>query len=158
MALTGTEPMSSFAGDRIDSVDLTGGHDPRFAVEVSDEGNRATLIFNEPLAFHADLAKRYTPEEWKTRTDADGELTAEFEEVLLERLRGYLWDVLPSVPEYIGTTDGGDYEPNFTIEISADYLEGETFDQWHARIAWPIIATLINVSDPGTFNKPYWFA
>ncbi len=155
MTLTGTELMSSFAGDRIDSVQL-GADDPRFAVEVSEETpGFASVVFNEPLKFHADLAKRFTPDEWAERIGETGWLNAEWEEKMIDRLRGYLEKY--GVTE-IYSVDGGDYEPNFTVEIGADYLEGETFDQWHERIGWPIIATCINVSDPGTFNSPYWFA
>lgn len=160
MTLNGTVLMSAFQGDRIDFMDLGLDDDPRFAVEVAEpaEGDGvASIIFFERLEFHADLAQRFTPDEWRERTDADGELTGKFIDTLLDRMTGYLSEKVEG-PLYVGTTEGGDSEPNITLEIGANYREGETFGEWFDRIGWPIIATLINVSDPGTFNAPYWFA
>lgn len=34
----------------------------------------------------------------------------------------------------------------------------ETYDAWFDRIGWPVIATLINATDPGTFMFPYLFS
>lgn len=147
--------MTDLRGTSLDGHDLTGGDDFRFTVHVGDDDGRATLAFTEPLGFHADYAG---PDEWSAVTDADGWLTHAAETILADRLRDYLAAELGEAPEYIGAVDSGGDEPVLELEVAADYRPGETFGQWFDRIGWPVVASIINTTDPGTFGAPYWFA
>lgn len=148
-------PMHALAN----SAEFLGDEDHRFTLEVAEPGEtwRTVISFREPLDFHA---QRHGPAVWGAWTEPDGYLQREHEATVVRRLAEHLAAVVgPEIAETLEITaaDDDSDEPSMTIEIQADYRDGETFGAWLDRIGWPIVATLTNVSDPGTFNSPYLF-
>lgn len=101
------------------------------------------------------------------RGDLDGEINANgwlTSSALLKyeaRARDYLKDAgLPTAP--LNTLSAGDQaggdDPNVTFTITVPSNVDMTVGQMWDQIGWPFIATLINVTDPGTFNSPYLWA
>lgn len=134
-----------------------------YRVLVGADG-RAEILWREELRFHRELAdadaerisRVYRP--WSHYTDAGGVfLTAENEALLVDELKR-----LTKVND-IETMEDGDPDPEsgdgyIAFSISVPYQAGETVVQWVDRIGWRVIATLINATDPGTFNYPYLFS
>lgn len=130
-------------------------------LEVDVEEHHAVIVWTETLAFHAAYngpAKGWYAsgeDDWASLVDGDGWLTPDAETSLQVRLAA----LLP--PAAIGATvfiaDPRNDEPSITFEVTTDYIEGEAYEAWLDRIGWPVIATLINVTDPGAFNSPYLF-
>lgn len=158
----------------VDGYEVTADNDPRFRVEVSgDNGeNHAVICFVEPLRFHAELAQAdeerfshaatQTWHKWSELTDDDGYLTAESTEKITTELAavitgengGKIVDFDVSHADYLEFED----EPTLGIEVGTTFGADETFESWFDRIGWPVIATIINATDPGTFNFPYLFS
>lgn len=133
---------------------LTDPEDFRFAIETGDGSTPPALCFTEYLAWHVetfpeDMAPLLTPEGWLT-----AEALAGVEEVIraefVRRNPAYA-----DRPLCIEDGFGGD-DPNFTILMDlAVPLGGSEDAAWED--AWPLMATCINITDPGTFNFPYLF-
>ena len=121
-------------------------------LEVDQIANTATVAWTEPLAFHA----AYNGDDWTRHVDADGYLTPAAEPALAERLSGMFPESCNGTTIFTDYDDVGD-APAIRFELTTSYLPGETFDHWFDRIGWPIVATLVNVTDPGTFGSPYLF-
>ena len=97
---------------------------------------------------------RYKP--WSHFTYQDGPwLAADNERILCDELKK-LTGIDEIDPVEDGDPDGEDGYVAFSIHT--DYREGETVAEWIDRIGWPVIATLTNATDPGTFNYPYLFS
>lgn len=130
-------------------------------LEVDTDEHRAIIVWVEPLAFHASWNNyrkwqaRPATDRWSQHVDGDGWLTPGAEDALKIRLA----EMLPKseIGDTVDTIDYGGDEPTITFEIVTSYEDGETFSHWYDRIGWPIVATLISVTDPGTFNSPYLF-
>lgn len=137
-------------------------------LEVDVEEHHAVIVWTETLGFHAEYNGRReypaahgypawsTEDSWSPLVDEHGWLTPDAETALQIRLA----ELMPT--EAHGATvfiaDPRDDHPNIVFEVVTDYAaEGETYEAWLDRIGWPVIATLINVTDPGTFNSPYLF-
>jgi hypothetical protein len=130
-------------------------------LEVDRAENEAIICWRENLEFHAELAKseegtfpKWTfVNSWDSLTDEYGFLKAE----VIAALRDELARLLPQGCQvYADDTAGDEIEVGF--EIVTEYREGETYEAWLDRIGWPVIAELINCTDPGTFNHPYLFS
>lgn len=132
-------------------------------LEIDPDEHQAIIVWTEDLAFHAELAQsdeeRFSDlaqQNWHKWSDltVDGWLTVESEDKLgveLERL------IAKDGVKVWRSESGGD-EPSVTFEVVTDYTDDETYDAWFDRIGWPVIATLINATDPGTFMFPYLFS
>ncbi len=133
-------------------------------LEVDVANRFAVVCWVEELAFHAELA-RANPhgvqgKSWDDLTDSSsGELTPAARDALIAELERLLKeqgiDAEIDDAEYL---QGDDRNPAFGLEIATRFHEGETFGSWFDRVGWPIVATLINVTDPGTYNSPYLFS
>lgn len=119
-------------------------------IEVDTESRRATIVWVEDLRFHADNRRLPLADDGWLKPEAYDELSAELESIL-QRHVGY------GTHAYASPDFGGD-EPHVAFEVDTDYAEGETYGGWLERIGWPIVAALINSTDPGTFNYPYLFS
>lgn len=121
-------------------------------LEVDRDDHKAIVVWRESLAFHAE----WNGARWSDFVDSDGWLTGSAQLKLAQRLTAYLLKAGIEADVYTGMHDGMD-EPNLTFEVVTAYRAGETFKSWHERTGWPVVATLINVTDPGTFMSPYLF-
>lgn len=121
-------------------------------IEIDRENSLAIVCWSEDLKFHAE----YKGDRWKERVDEDGWLTATAEGYIANRLAALI-KKQAGVAVEVDTIDYGGDEPNITFEVVTDYQDGETYEHWLDRIGWPVVATLINVTDPGTFNSAYLF-
>lgn len=137
-------------------------------LEIDKEQHKAIIVWTEMLAFHAELARsdeeKFSPtvhhHKWSTLTDENGFLTVAAQDSLEAELTKLLKQKanLVVADQVVWTTDNGYDEPSVTWEIVTDYLPDETYEDWLDRIGWPVVATLINATDPGTFMFPYLFS
>lgn len=121
-------------------------------LEVDRDDHKAIAVWRESLAFHIE----YNGARWSDFADSDGWLTSSAELALATRLTSHLAKGGIEADVYT-TGHNGEDEPTLTFEVVTAYRAGETYKSWYDRIGWPIVATLINVTDPGTFNSPYLF-
>lgn len=123
-------------------------------LEVGAYARQAAVVWIEPLELHAE---RIGPR-WGSLVDDGGHLLPGVEGALVDRLANLL--PASAAGSVINTVD--DYaeadRPAVRIEIATNYHDGETFDRWFDRVGWPVVATLRNITDPGTFNSPYLFS
>ncbi|MEB3023352.1 MULTISPECIES: hypothetical protein [Mycolicibacter] len=152
-------PVSDYAGNTLDP-DVGPDGDSRFRFEVGEEGT-VDIIFCEPLRFHQELADtdhrniggaQYRP--WSDFVNANGYLTDANSEKLVAELRKMTG---VSDIEHEPSAEFED-EPSWAVSIRTDYRQGETIASWHSRIGWPVVAAIVNTTDPGTFNCPYLFS
>lgn len=129
-------------------------------LEVDREENQAIICWHEPLAFHAELAKSEEDRlsftflnRWSSLTDEYGFLITG----AASALRDELARLLPKGCQ-VYIDKGACDEPEVCFEVVTDYRDDETYEAWLDRIGWPVIAELINSTDPGTFNHPYLFS
>jgi hypothetical protein len=140
--------------DLKDRGELPDPDDRRFYLEIDRDKDLAVICFVEPLRFHAE----HNGNDWAPLVDENGALKLDVANRIADRLR----DLIKSQGHVAVGVDLADYlehddEPSFGLEIVTDYQKDETFQHWLDRIGWPAIATVINVTDPGTFNSPYLF-
>jgi hypothetical protein len=122
-------------------------------LEVDRDDHKAIIVWREPLAFHIE----WNGARWSEHADSDGWLASSAELQFANRLTDYLRRA--GVDDADVYTEGynGEDEPTLTFEVVTPYRAGETFKSWFDRIGWPVVATLTNVTDPGTFMSPYLF-
>lgn len=113
-------------------------------IEIDKEERQAIIVWTELLQFHAE----HNETEWKW-------LTYEQEDYLAKRLAELIQKQAGKTVQ-VHSGSSGD-EPNVSFEVVTDYRDGETYQQWLDRVGWPVVATLINVTDPGTFMSAYLF-
>lgn len=138
--------------------------DPRFLLEIS-EGNLADIEFRELLEFHrgyfeGEESKGYPlARTWSQATDESGYLTAYSQDRLVVGYRELLSEnrVSGVTVTYASGLEFDD-EPSVAVTFTSPFDEGETFGSWFDRIGWPIVANIINCTDPGTFNCPYVYS
>lgn len=169
-------PMDSFADMGENPAEES---NPNCRLEVDRENRQAIIVWTEYLQFHAELARSdeerfadhvvQTGNRWDDLTEG-GWLKPEAERALAGELARILtaegvstaaWTVHGDdhdEPVQVWVADGGGDEPSVTFEVVTDYSEGESYESWFDRIGWPVVATLINCTDPGTFNFPYLFS
>lgn len=141
-------------GDSLGSVDLTGEHHYPVTVTVSDEpttadGRRSFIVeWSEGLTWHRDHL---------------GESFASPDDDTLERMNGLIGEELGEAHRDLADEVQVDVGPNYGFNPDEEALivsttlflpEDVTLEQL-AEAAWPFIATMINVTDPGTFGSPY---
>lgn len=162
MSITGNTLMADLA----DRGENPADNDPRFLLEINRDSNQAVLCFVEPLAFHAELARADEAKgypavhRWADLVDSTGYLTDAAAEVLrgeISRLfvsKGGISTAQVDLAEHLQHDD----ESSVGVEVTTTYQVNETYNSWVDRIGWPIVATLIDITDPGTFNCPYLFS
>lgn len=128
--------------------------DSRFLLEVDNEGH-ADIVFVDTLAFHAERLG----EDWAVVSDKNGYLTSKAGEWIASALAAMLRERAGIESPDVAYAEGLEYddEPSYALSIRTRYSDGETFESWLDRVGWPVIATVTNASDPGTFNHPYLF-
>ncbi|MBO0676823.1 hypothetical protein JRC04_05040 [Mycolicibacterium sp. S2-37] len=164
--------------DRGEHIDIDSA--PNCHLEVNVEEQQAIIVWTENLRFHAELAQsdeeRFaassigTLNRWAELTEggwlkagAEAALGEELARILVEKA-GLSAEFVQSVHDKRGsavevwTADTGSDEPCVTFEIVTGYEDGETYEAWLERVGWPVRATLINCTDPGTFMFPYLFS
>jgi hypothetical protein len=142
--------------DLADRGELPDPDDKRFYLEIDAERQRAIICFVESLRFHAEYNGQ---DDWASLVTSHGFLTPE----TADRVAGRLQQLISKQGHVNVSVEHADYlehddEPSLGLEIVTDYQDDETFDHWLDRIGWPVIATTINVTDPGTFNSAYLFS
>lgn len=145
-ALTG---MGYLAGQEV-------GEDLPGAFLEADTGDGHHVIgYIEYLHFaveHNDIPRSWLDEGWLAREGA-----AKVQEWLMDYLCGQT-----RLPEAICRTveveDQGGDEPNISVTIKVDNTAAMTVEEMFTSIAQPFWASLANVTDPGTFNRPYLWA
>ena len=128
-------------------------------IEIDDENNQAIICWVENLRFHAEYngPREWTSEDaWAPLVDKDGWLTPSAEGAVAIRLQTLIKNQ-GKVAVEVDTSDYGGDEPTVMFEVVTDYHDGETYEHWLNRIGWPVVATLINLPDPGTFMSAYLF-
>jgi hypothetical protein len=140
-------------GDQVTSLELTGDWVVGLVAEVDDEDPAlVTIIYTEGMDWHA---YSHVPEIQQCGTCEDpdhagGHLRDEVPALLATELRRLCKNEDVQVDE----TDAHD-EAIGSLDVSLQIrVEPPTLDAL-AEAAWPFIATLINVFDPGTFNAEY---
>lgn len=126
-----------------DAIELGDDTGRAYAVQADDDPTVVAVTFNEGLRWHREV--RNVKEDL---TDADLEEMAE--EVMAEMGNTHRVSVWRAQADY----DPEEEAVEFSVEIP---VEGELTDDVVAALAWPFIATCINVTDPGTFGAPYVF-
>lgn len=129
--------------------------DTRFMLEINADQREAVIEFRESLASH----RSYAGDAWSTLCGSNGYLTAPAAEGLAAQYSKILADhgVHGVTVKYAAGQEFDD-EPSVAVQFISVFSPGETFGSWHARIGWPIIAEVINGTDPGTYNYPYVYA
>lgn len=151
--LSDTTTLGDLDQQLITHIDL-GEDDPRVSIEVSD--NTAYVYFAEHLQFHQE---RGLP---AGIVDADGDLTDAGRARIQARIRALLTDKtrldasLVSVDESEEQSKFGD-ETGFVAVLAMKVSPTTAVRDFYFDTAWPFVATMINVTDPGTFNSPYLF-
>jgi len=133
--------LSRYCGNMIDSARLLGDIEPHWRAEV-DQDNPAevSIVWTEDLAFHV--------EDRGLAALADGEdVRAGVPAALESELRR----LLKSDEVYVDMSSQDEPALEIVVGLTVDPATVERL----ADLAWPIIATLTNVFDPGTFNAEY---
>lgn len=137
------------AGHDIEPIDETHGQ-----AWVEWNESRPTIIWNEHLKFHHELAMKYGE-----RRGADT-ISQWSHGALSRRLRRLLPDQFAC---WVSSSDWDDEDGysflTFSVWLSLDgghIPEDTSLSDAYDKL-WPAIATLFNVTDPGTFNSEYLF-
>lgn len=136
--------------------------DPRFLLEINTDSEEAVIVFTDYLNFHAELARDdenkgyHHDHRWADLTDSAGYFTPGAAEKLAQAYSQLLVSRgVNGVSVYYASGQESDEEPSMVLEFVSRYTTGETYGSWFDRIGWPIVAEVINCTDPGTFNCPY---
>lgn len=127
-----------------------GEDDPRVSMEI-ETGGTVTVQFAEHLRFHRE---RGLP---AGIVDNKGDLTEPGRKRIEEHVRGLLFKESRIDPSAIDVDSYFGDEQGFNVTMRVTVPDSTTVLEFYRDNAWPFIATLINVTDPGTFNKPYLF-
>lgn len=126
-----------------DATELGDDTGRAYAVQADNDPTVVFVTYNEGLRWHHEAHNVR-----ENLTDADLE---EMAEAVMAEMgdthRVTAWRAQDS-------DDPEEEAVEFSIEIPA---KGELTDDVVADLAWPFIATCINVTDPGTFGAPYIF-
>lgn len=137
-------------------------------LEVDTDERQAVIAWTEHLQFHAEYngprelsspgyGSVVTDDDWSPLVYEDGWLTPDAKRHFADKLAVIIREQTGH-DLTVDTVDTGYDEPSITFEVVTDYRDGESYDAWLDRIGWPVVATLINATDPGTFNHPYLFS
>ncbi len=146
---------STTMADLVDRGEFPDPADTRFLLEINTDQCEAVIVFREALTFH----RGYNGDAWSRLCDGNGYLTdtaaghlaAEYSKVLAAQgVHGVT----------VAYADGLEFddEPSVALNFVSAYSRGEKFGSWFTRIGRPIIAEVINSSDPGTYRSAYVYA
>lgn len=130
--------------------DMAGEHLPGVRAEINEDGT-ANLIWVESLEFHATHYAEYL----KGLTDEDGYLTDEAVSALITVIKDRL-------PEHMQDLEHADHEqwedePSVGLSLLLTLPKGlDTSEEEFYAAAYSFYAPMINGTDPGTFNHPYF--
>lgn len=135
---------------------------PFATLEVWDDGDGYMyhgLDFREEMRFHSEYFEghenyqdMFSPADDEVRDEHGDWLTTRAEKLLARRVTELL-------PEYfVASTfcDTSDY-PHIVISVTYNG-DRELTDDNIENVYWDAYATLMNITDPGTFNAPYVFS
>ncbi|MGI6797976.1 hypothetical protein [Gordonia sihwensis] len=148
------KPLADLVGlDRL-QLDDVGMDDPRAYIETADaDRDYHEIVFCESLAFaneYKHIADKDLADGWLTPSALERTKTA-IKAILAEKT-----SIPAETLDSIGIEDGGvGDEPGFEVSLTLPVKSSITFGQAHDVVMWPFWATMINISDPGTFNSPY---
>lgn len=120
----------------------------RIECDADNDDYPAVLYWTEELSWHRD----YVGEDGQHLFDEDGWLT----DVAAAQARQHIEQAFPGWDVAI-EEDGSD-EPNFSVSIAPlkGTLSAESTVNTVTDVFWPVIAWLVNQTDPGTFGSTYW--
>ncbi|MFZ2527645.1 MAG: hypothetical protein WAX14_08330 [Rhodococcus sp. (in: high G+C Gram-positive bacteria)] len=142
--------IGDLAGEHLTHIDL-GDDDPRVSVEVG-EGSVISVQFAELLQFHRE---RGLP---AGIVDDDGDLTGNGRARIESHLRTLLAAQGSVDPAAVHVDDDLGDDQGFLVVLQTTVPSGTQFHDFYDRTAWPFVATMVNITDPGTFNSPYLFS
>jgi hypothetical protein len=153
IVLSDTTTFSDVNQQLLTHLDL-GEDDPRVSIEVGDD--TVYVYFAEHLQFHQS---RGLP---NGIVDTDGDLTDAGRARIQTRIRALLADRTTLDPSLVSVDEGeesskfGD-EQGFVAVLAMKVSPRTAVRDFYVDTAWPFVATMVNVTDPGTFNCPYLF-
>lgn len=152
MAPEGT--IATHAGNVIAGDDLSADN-PGTRAEVAQDCKHVTVIWIEPLAWHAN----YGATGYETLLADDGYFTAaagaEFADFMTGHLAGPDWNV-PGADITHDDSEEWDDEPSVAISCRIPLPNGpQTTMEEFSDLTWPFVAAMTNVTDPGTFGCEY---
>jgi hypothetical protein len=143
---------STTMADLADRGEFPDPADTRFVLEINTDLREAVIEFRESLTFH----RGYNGAAWSRLCDSNGYLTASAAARLAEQYSTILaHSGISGVTVTYASGMEFDDEPSVALSFVSVFSPGETFDSWFARIGRPIIAEVINSTDPGTYNSAY---
>lgn len=130
--------------------DVAGEGIPGVRAEINEDGT-ADLIWVESLDFHAKNYSLYLD----GLTDDEGYLTEEAVTALVKVIK-------ENLPENMQDLEHADHEewddePSVGLSLRLTLPKGlDTPEEEFYSAAYPFYATMLNGTDPGTFNHPYF--
>ena len=128
-------------GTHIDGSELTGEPETFYVYVPEDADVRPEICWTEYIAFHAERAPEIL--------GVDGWPTVGFMGALEDELRRIL------ATEFVYVSEASGDEPGVEIAVGLRVLDRWTVGTMLGNVAWPYIARLHNVFDPGTFGCEY---
>lgn len=143
--------LADMEGESFYGYELGMDSGPDLSVDVSD-GHIHTEM-TDSLDFHVERGS-LCPE----ALDEDGHLTDDAVRVIETRFREALTEAGHPSPESVGVEAGSWDDPSVSFYDSSAYAENDTLDAYvNGDRFGSFTATVINTTDPGTFNSPYLF-
>lgn len=141
--------------DLADRAEFPDPTDTRFVLEINTDQREAVIEFRESLTFH----RGYNGAGWSRLCESNGYLTAASASRLAAQYSKVLADQgIHGVTVTYATGQEFDDEPSVALSFVSSFTAGETFESWFTRIGRPIIAEVINSTDPGTYNSAYVYS
>lgn len=144
-------------GDRVDAFELAGEYLSHYWAEIAEDGMTATLEWVEDLRFHEEaLGSRFV----QLLHEPGGFLSDSGEEAVQEAARTCFIQQASHLSEDLIVDLGAAWDdPSIAFSVQVDLPDGPaTTYGILGELAWPFIATMTNITDPGTFNCPYLMA
>lgn len=145
---TETKTIRHMVGDAY--YDVASENLPGVRAEINEDGT-ADLIWVESLDFHAKNYSEYL----EGLTDEDGYLTDAAVAALVKVITKHLPENMQDL-EHVDHEQWDD-EPSVGLSLRLTLPKGlDTPEEEFYSAAYPFYATMLNGTDPGTFNHPYF--
>lgn len=152
MITTANPTIEAHQGDVLPHDLVTGGEASLpVRVEVAEDGSTLTVIWVEDLAWHHETFS----EVLKPLCDEEGFLSEEAAETAASVVQEYLND-----NNVEALHDHGEEWDDPSFAVSVQYVLGngaETTEEEAVEVFWDFVATMANLTDPGTFGVEYLF-
>lgn len=158
-----TSTIAAYAGDIIPLGELVGSDEtPGIRAEVAEDCSSITIVWVESLQYHMEhwpehmehlVAPKSGPDDEDEAVYFTDEARQEFATYMIEFLANEGAEKADILPD-----DGEEWDDESCVAISCrfDTPNGpNTSIEEAGDKAWPFIASMTNVTDPGTFNCPY---